>query len=485
MLWEGSTRVGAQMLLFIIQLVLARLLSPDDFGTITILTVFIALAEVFVESGFRSSLIQKKKLTDIDCQSVFWLNLVTGVVLYLILFGSAPYVADFYRRPELAMILRVLALTPVIHGLVLVNNALLLREMRFKQKQKVEWSGLIIGGIIGIFMALRGCGAWALVGMQLGQAVVSGIVVVITIRWRPHFIIDFKALVSLFKFGSFLLGVSLLSTFISNLFRLVIGRSYSLGQLGLYNMGNGIPRMGMNCLNLTMSSVLFPAFSEIQSSTGEIRKIFIMTIGLINFLVFPLLFCMVATAQPLVRVLLGEQWTDAAILLQINSLAYLFWPSHLINVQVCNSTGKSRLCFLLELIKDVVFVCIIWITCHFSICVMCWGFVLYSVVSFFLNAWPTRMILGYGPVAQLKALWKPLLLSGVTCLLTMLGGHLLQHIAFYWLLIIELCCFGLFYLGLNWLFNRSYFLELCNMGIKLIGTWAPIKTYAWNSRKDS
>lgn len=456
--WQGLEKFGSQVISFGISIILARLLAPEEFGVIALLTVFIALADVFIDSGFRAALVQKKELKDTDCDSVFWLNLFLGGLLYVVLFFCAPLVAGYYEKPVLSPILRTMALIPFIRAFTMVHNALLFRKMLFQFRFRITWSSLGGSSVIGVVMAYCGFGVWSLVAQQLSGTLISTAVTLWLIRWSPRLRVDLNGLGKMFLYSMNILSVSVIDTLFNNIYRLMIGKLFDMQWLGLYNMGNGIPKFSMSAINGTISSVMFPAFSKIQDEPEKIRAVTRRANQTIMFFVLPVMTWLMIVADPLVRALLTDKWLSCVVFLQIGCLQYLFWPLHVVNLQVITAVGKSQVFLILEVIKKILFVLMIVFTYRYGVVVMAWGLVAISAVSLFINCWPNRKIIGYGPLKQLLDLWQVAVVTVVAGGLCFASGYLVHN---EWgTLTVQSAVFGAAFLAINLLFRPEIFIRL-------------------------
>ena len=269
--WQGLCNIGNYGLNFVISIILARLLTPEDFGVVAIVGVFIALFGVFIDSGFSSALVQKKDLAAEDCSSVFFLNLTMAGIIYAILFFAAPWIARFYARPELALCIRILALSMVISSFSIVQGTMIYRNMLFHLNFRISLISLAISGGIGVYLAFRGFGVWALIVQQLCKSFITCILQWVWGKWRPIAVWDFTRLRKLFQFGWKLFCSGILDNLYNNIYPLLIGKLFNLSTLSYYNRGNHIPSLGMGIINSTLGSVLFPAFSSIQHDPLKMR----------------------------------------------------------------------------------------------------------------------------------------------------------------------------------------------------------------------
>lgn len=398
--WQGLTNVGSYGLNFIISVILARLLSPEDFGVIAIIGVFVGLLGVFVNAGFSSALIQKKILETEDCSSVFFLNLVTAPILYALLFFAAPWIAQFYNRADLTLYIRVLSFNLIISSWSLVQAALITKRMLFHLNFRISLIGICVSGTLGIIMAYMGFGPWALIAQQLLNALLVCIFQWIWGGWRPHLILEFSRLYSLFKFGWKLFCSNFLDNLYGSLYPLLIGKLFNLSTLSYFNRGQHIPSIGMNVINSTIGTVLFPAFSQVQNDREKMHRIMREALLSIMFLLIPNLTVLFVCAHPLILFLYGTKWLPSVPFLQIFCAVFFFWPLHTMNLQLLTACGRSDVFLILEIIKKIQAVLVILLTFRYGPLVMAGGMAGTGILGFIENSWMSGKLAGYSTWRQ-------------------------------------------------------------------------------------
>lgn len=398
--WKLMERAGVQGIQFLVMIILARLLLPEDFGIIVIVTIFIMIANIFVQSGFNTALIQKKNVDEVDFSSVFYLNLFVTTLLYVVLFFIAPFIASFYEEPQLIIILRILSLSLFLGAINSIQNAIISRRMQFK---KLFFSGLgasIVAGIISIAAAYTGFGVWALVAHQLTSQLLVTVILWLTLDWRPKFLFSTERLRSLFSFGWKLLFSSLLDSFYSNVRSLIIGKMFSPALLGFYSRGDQFPSFLVNNINGSIQSVMLPALASHQDNRKRVKEMVRRSIVTSSFVIFPMMVGLAVIAEPLVTVLLTEKWLPSVPFLQIFCIAYALWPIHTANLQAINALGRSDIYLKLEIIKKLVGIEILIVTIPYGVYAMAIGVGVSSVLSSFINAYPNSMLLNYSILEQ-------------------------------------------------------------------------------------
>ena len=350
--WRFLERCGAQGVTFIVSIVLARLLDPTVYGTVALVTIFTTIMQVFVDSGMGNALIQKKDADDLDFSSVFYFNMAMCSVLYLIMFFAAPFIASFYRMPELTAIVRVLSFVVVISGVKNVQQAYVSRHLMFKRFFFSTLGGTIGAAVIGIAMAYLGFGVWALVAQMLFNAAVDTTILWITVKWRPKKMFSFQRLKSLFSYGWKLLASSLIDTVYNDLRQLIIGKKYSSGDLAYYNQGKKFPQLIVTNINTSIDSVLLPTMSKAQDDMAAVRSMTRRAIKTSTFLMMPAMIGLAVCAEPLVQLILTEKWLPCVLFLRIFCITYAFYPIHTANLNAIKAMGRSDLFLKLEIIKN-------------------------------------------------------------------------------------------------------------------------------------
>jgi O-antigen/teichoic acid export membrane protein len=411
LLWRFLERIGTQGIQFIISIILARLLFPKDYGMIALIVVFIAIANVFVQSGFGTALIQKKDVDDYDYSSVFYFGLFISIILYGILFNLAPFIAKFYVTPLLVPIIRIVSISIIIGAVNNIQNVVLSREMKFKKSFYINISGAISSGFVGIFMAYSGYGVWSLVCSSLTGQIVVTIVLWFTIKWRPKILFSFNRIKKLFAYSSKLLISSLLDTIFGNIYPLIIGKLFNQTMLGNYNRGQSIPALLVCNIDGAIQGVMFPALSKHQTDTNRMKELVRRMIVTSTFLVFPLMFGLAVIPKPLVLLILTEKWLSCVPFLQLSCITYAFWPLQTSNLQAINSLGRSDIFLKLEIIKKILLILVICISFPFGIYAMVAGSAILSLVSTFINSYPNLKLLNYSYKEQITDIMPSLLLS--------------------------------------------------------------------------
>lgn len=425
LIWRFAERCGAQGVAFVVSLVLARLLAPEDYGTIALVTVFTTILQVFVDSGLGNALIQKKDADDVDFSSVFYFNVIVCSILYLGMYLAAPTLAAFYDDPDLVPVIRVLSLTLVISGVKNVQQAYVSRTMQFKRFFFATLGGTIGAAFLGIFLAYMGYGVWALVAQQLFNTTVDTLILWVTVKWRPKWVFSFSRLKELLSFGWKLLVSALLDTTYNQLRQLIIGKLYTTSDLAYYNKANQFPNLIVTNINTAIDSVVFPAMSMQQDDPQRVKAMTRRAIKTSVYIMAPMMLGMAAVAEPMIRLLITEKWLPCVPYLRIFCITFIFYPIHTTNLNAIKAMGRSDLFLKLEIAKKIIGLAVLLSTMWISVEAMAYSLLLVSLLSQIINTWPNRKLMNYSYLAQLRDIMPSIALSAAMALavscLTMLG----------------------------------------------------------------
>lgn len=415
MLWRFAERSGAQLIQFVVSIILARILTPADYGLIGLITVFINISLVFAQSGLGQALVQRMNADDVDFSTVFYFSIAFSVVIYGILYFAAPFIANFYNNELLISIIRVLGMTVIIGAVNGVQQAYVQKTMQFKLFFYSTLGGTIVSAIVGILMAYAGFGVWALVAQQITNQLFDTVILWLTLRWRPKLVFSFKSMKTLFSYGWKLLCSSLIDTIYNNIYSLIIGKFYSEADLGYYNRGKQFPHLIILNIKSTIDSVMFPVLSGVQDNKERLKTMVRRSMVTSTFLVFPAMAGLAAVAKAITLILLTEKWLPAVPFIQFCCFTYAFIPIHTANLQAIKALGRSDIFLMLEIIKKVIGIVVLIITIPHGLYVMMWARCGTTILSSIINALPNKKLLGYSYLEQVKDLLPSLLLSLVMC----------------------------------------------------------------------
>lgn len=412
-LFKVIESVGNQGIAFLVSLLLARLLDPSDYGVLSMLTVFIAIAQVFVQSGLNTALIQKKDVDETDLSSVFYVSFGVAAAFYALLFVLSPWLAEFFRMPALKDTLRVMALILLPGSLVSVQTAVVSRQMAFRRLMIASLCATVLSGTVGVVMALNGAGYWALVAQQMTNQCALAILLLVLIKWHPRRVFSFARVKSHLRFGWKLLVSGLLDTGFTNLRSAVIGKKFSDEALAFYTRGKQFPELVMNAINGSISSVMLPVLSEQQDETERMKMTMRRSVMLSSFIVVPMMAGLAAVAEPMISLLLTDKWLPCVPFLQLCCIDFALYPIHTSNLSAINAKGRSDVFLKLEIIKKAYGMVILLVTvlCFDSVMAIAWGGVVSSLVSAAINAHPNKALISYGYLEQMRDIMPTILLS--------------------------------------------------------------------------
>lgn len=400
--WRFSERCGAQLVTFIVSIVLARILAPEDYGQVALITVFTTIMQVFVDSGLGTALIQKKDADDLDFSSVFYFNFAVCLVLYAIMFMVAPLIAWFYKDSTLTPIVRVISLTIVISGVKGIQQSYVSRNMLFKRFFYATLGGTVFSAFLGIGLAYADFGVWAIVAQQLSNTAIDTLILWLTVKWRPQKMFSWERLKGLLSFGWKMLASALLDTVYGNIRSLIIGKMYSSADLAYYNQGDKFPNVIANNINTSIDSVLLPTMASEQDNASRVKAMTRRAIKTSTYIMAPLMMGLAFCAEPIVRLILTDKWLPCVPYLRIFCITYMFYPIHTANLNAIKAMGRSDLFLKLEIAKKIVGIALLLSTMWFGVMAMAYSLLISSVTSQIINSWPNRKLLNYRYLDQLK-----------------------------------------------------------------------------------
>ncbi len=450
--WSFMERAGTQVISFVVSIVLARLLMPDDYGVIAIVLVFINICDVFVKGGMGMALVQKKDVREQDYSTIFWISLVTCFVLYAVLYVTAPGVARFYNMPILTDVIRVLGLRLPISSYNTVQRAIVSRGMKFKIYFYASMVSVIISAVIGIWMAYKGYGVWALVLQQITAAVFSCIVVAFFVRWYPKLLFSFNSFKNLFAFGWKVLVAGLIDVIYEDFRSLYVGKLYTPADLAFYTRGKQFPHLVVDNISSSISTVILPVLSKNQDDVVTVKAMVRRSIKTCSFLIMPLMFGMAAIAKSLVIVLLTEKWLPCVPYLQILCINCALLPLQTANVQSIYAVGRSDIVLRLNILKKSVGFVSILLFATISVKAMAWGGVFVGVFSLIVNSFPNKKLIDYSFGEQMKDI-LPYVGQSFIMSVVVLSLMLIPIRSQLLLMILQIIVGGLVYIGLSYLFR--------------------------------
>lgn len=468
MIWTTIQRFAGMGISFISGIILARLLTPEDYGAIGMLTIFMLVAQSFLDSGFGSALIQKKRPTQEDYSTVFWFNLVMSVVLYLILYVSAPFIASFYRMPILCDVLRVQALVLIISALTIAQANQLRKTFQFRKIAIVTLFTSLVSLAVTIWMAYSGYGVWSLVVLGLLNSLIPSIIYWFTNKWYPKLVFSKKSFKDLFSFGGYMFLVHLINEFCNNIQGLLIGRFYSAATMGYYSKARGTEKLASTSISQSLSQITFPLYSEVQDDRQRLMALIQKLTGVIAFVTFPLMFILILVAEPVFLLLYSDRWLPSVPYFQILCIAGIAICLQSVNLQAISAIGKSKTVFSWTLIKRAIGLVLViggmWL---WGIEGLLCGMVLSSWMMYLINAYLVSVHIGYKIRQQMLDLAPILLLSIIAFAVGMFSC--VFDFGLYFRGIIAFVLFVLVYWGVSHMTKMRSYNDLVDMLTMFLG----------------
>lgn len=448
LIWKFAERISAQLVTTVVSIVLARLLDPSHFGAIAMVTIFITFANVFVSDGLGSALIQKRDADALDFSSVLYFNVFLSFILYLLLYIVAPYISAFYGDGYeiLTPVLRVLSFRLILSAINSVQQAYVSKQMIFKKFFCATLFGTVLSAVVGIVMAYKGFGVWALVAQYLTNTTVDTIVLAISLGKKPLLKFSFERVKYLFGFGIKILGTSLLITIYQELRSLIIGKKYSSSELAYYEKGRQFPLLLVTNIDSSISAVLFPKMSNEQDDREKIKNTTRSSIRLCSFIMCPMMLGLAAVARNFVSLLLTDKWLPCVPLLQLFCIVYLFQPIHSANMQAIKAMGEGGIYLKLEIFKKVIELIVLLITIWISVKAMVVGIAICTTTFTFVNAYPNIKLIGYTFKDQMSDVMPSIAMAGFMAIIVWLLGKI--QFPIFLLLVIQVVVGGVIYIVL-------------------------------------
>lgn len=458
--WQFGQKVLSQGVGFIVSLVLARLLMPKDFGVVAMTSIFFSIANCLANSGLGTSLIQQKDNDELDYNTVFYTGLVLSLIMYLILFFTAPLISQLYHNEQVCPVLRVIGISLLFTPINSVQNAAVSRNLDFKKFFYVGFANTLVSGTIGVFMALKGYGIWALVIPDLFSGAFSVILMNHLIGWKPKLQFSFARLRRLYSFGLNLTLADLIGTIFNEAKGLVIGIKYKPSDLAFYNRGESLPALVYGNISYTMNGVLFPALSKLQDSKEAVRNGIRRSIMLCSFIIAPCVFGIAACSKNIILILFSEKWLPAVPYMQALSFGYLFTILSTNNLEAIKAVGRTDITLKLEFFKKPIWALIILLTIQISPLALAIGNTSYGIVSTIVNSFPNKRLIGYKLTHQLKDMYPPILLSCIMGVIVYFINYI--PLSIYILLPLQILAGAAIYIGLACLFKLDSYTYAIN-----------------------
>ena len=448
-LWSGIERFSAQGAQFLLSILIARLVTPSDYGLIAMLTIFLSVAQQFVDSGFSNAIIQKTDRKEIDYYTVFYFNLIISIIIYAVLFWCSPYIAIFYSEPDLEIVAKWIGLNIILTAFYIVPRTKFVIDLNFKIQTKISFVAVVVSGVVGIVLASYGYGVWALVVQSLLNSLISLSLYWGLSKWKLKFIFSWFSFKTLFSFGYKLLVVGMLHVIFANIYTLIIGRRFAVTDVGYFNRSQTFATFASVNITSIICRVLYPIQCHVQNDDYLFKRKFIQYLRATIYIVFPLMICLCVLAKPFILVVLNEKWLSISSILSILCIAYMWYPLTALNWQLLTAKGRSDLALKAEIVGKVLSILILLLTLPFGIMVICDGIIIANVVDIIIIIYYARKITGIGYLLELRILYPIVFIS-----LIMSGGMYVTQFLFanpYLQLIIGVIVGGSIYLSLSFM----------------------------------
>ena len=452
-IWKLLERFSSQAVSLMVTIILARLLLPSEFGIVAIITVFIELANVIIDGGLNTALIQKKEADNLDFSTILYFSLALSFALYIILFFAAPHIASFYDNTILTPVLRVLSINLFFNTINAIQRAFIAKNMLFNKLFYCNLAAIMTSGCVGTIMAYGGWGVWALVFQQIANQFILTVVMWFTVKWRPILRFSMERFKGLFDYGWKIFLTNLIIAIYENARSLIIGKIYHPSTLAFFDRGKQIPSLAITNFSVSLQNILLPAFSDIQDDKMHVRQLMTHSIKLVNAIILPVLVCLAVSAKPLVILLLTEKWLPAVPFLQIFCVAYMLIPIQSANMSAIKALGYSNITLKIELLKKFIETIILIVSFLINAYAVAWGIVLYNFISIAINSYPCKKILDYGPKEQTMDILPYILISFLMGAIIYTFSFIKMHPGI--LLTLQISSGFIIYIILNIVFNTN------------------------------
>jgi teichuronic acid exporter len=426
--WTFVQQFSVQGVGFLVSIILARLLMPKEFGLIAMISVFISLGNIFINSGMSQSLMRTQDLDDDDYSSVFYFNLFISIIIYLIVFFLAPHISDFYKQEILTYIIRVYSITFFINALSIIQITKLTKQLKFKLQTFISVPSTLLSSFIGVYMAYNGYGIWSLVFSTLSQSFISTILLWYFGKWTPCLSIKYEKIKKHWNFGYKLLFSGLLDTIFNNIFSIIVGRFFAISQVGYYQRAETLKQFPVSNIILILDKVTYPLLASIQDEDQRLKLVYSRILQMVIFIVAPMLIFSAVLAEPIFRFLFTDKWLPAVPYFQVLCVNGILYPVHAYNLNILSVKGRSDLFLKLEIIKTIILTLIIIISLQWGIYGLLFGGIISSILAFFVNTYYTNKLIAYSPIDQIKDLFPIILLAAVIGFIISIIDH--SHIWF-------------------------------------------------------
>lgn len=424
--WSAVDYFFKQGIQLVISFIIARMLHPSDYGLIAMVWIFIDIGNKLVDSGFSNALIQKQDRTQIDYSTVFYFNIFISIIIYLIIYISAPAIASFYKCQELDLILKILSLVIVVNSFAAVQKTILTINFDFKRLAKISVAAGLLSGGAALYLAYSDCGVWTLVTQQIVMSIITTALFWYTSTWHPILRFSLSSFNSLFGFGSKLLAGALIHSLYTNLYSLIIGKTFSASQLGFYNRANSIAQLPADNITTVFERVTYPIECELQDDNQRLSAAFCKFIRMASYILFPVMFCIISVAAPLVKLVLTDKWLPCVPFLQLICIAHMFLPIMRMNWNLLNAKHRSDFSLKAEIIKKAVAFLILFVSYRFGVLYICLGMIAYSLSDWYIVTRYTKRVVPSVTLSKQVLDIAPILIISIFSSVMSYGAQLLS-----------------------------------------------------------
>lgn len=464
MIWKFAERFAAQGVSFVVSMVLARILMPEDYGAVAIINIFISIADVFLSSGLNTSLIQKRDADDLDFSTIFYLNLGLSLALYLVLFGTAPFIAQAYDMPILKSTIRVFALRIPVSAFQVIQVAYISKKMQFKKFFFATITGTILSAVVGIAMAIKGMGVWALIGQYLTNTVIDTMMLWATVKWIPKKMFSIKAAVPLIKYSWKVMMTDLLGTLCNNLGDFIIGAKYNSANLAYYTKGKQLPQLFRTNIYTTLISVLFPGIAAVNDNMITVKKITRKSVRIMAYIVFPISLGLMAAGDTIIEVLFTEKWLPMLPYVYVMCVETIISVPATIALQPIKAVGRSDLMLKSEIIKKIFFMISTVVAMNYGVFAIALTVPANTLLDLTINTIINKKIINYSILEELSDCFTAFTLSLMMAAIVVFIGKIGLNI--YVKAVIQILTGVLSYAGVSYLTKNKEFIYILNVGIK-------------------
>ncbi len=458
MIWTVSEKFSIQILHLISSIILARLLEPSEFGLIGMLAIFTAVGQSILDSGFGSAIIRKQNANQVDFSSVFFINLITGLTLTILLFLAAPIIANFFNQPELIPLTRFLSFTFLINSFGFIQFTLFTKNLNFKKLFQVSLISVIISSSLGIIMALLNMGVWSLASQMICYSLCRVVMISLISRWKPTYVFSFSSIKEMFSFGSKILAFSLVEVIFNNIYHLIIGKIYTANELGFYSRAMTFQSAATQATSTSISRVIYPALSPHQNDNNKLKQAIKKTIMMSTFFHFPLMTGLIFVADPLLRFLLTDKWAPSIPYFQLLCVTGLLYPQRLLNLNIINLKGKSGINLTFILIEKLLIVFAILLTFRGGVISLLLGQLLVSILFFVISSFYVGQLISYSLFERFNDQVSIIFTSSLMGLIVFLIGEFVNYTNF-WKLSFQIFSGFIVFVIINKIINSSELLE--------------------------